>query len=232
MFIQFGATWKSTIAPPTYCPIASDLGESTLTRISKSANKAGTLRTFMEAFVGMEPLLADVLHKLDRRSRKDGASFTSLPLTGWQSYGRPEVLEFNRMIEGTSSAKSKIAVMLPCARARPYRISKTHRRIWRKLETAGYDRSSVDSIVVSSIGIVPERFWNHPVAIAYDSGVPDIYRVLRLMRSFFRKVRYDSAINCLEFAPYSDCLSIIAREGLIGKVRPLCCGREKRLPRP
>ena len=87
-------------------------------------------------------------------------------------------------------------------------------------------------MVVSSIGIVPEVYWDDPVVAAYDSGVPDIYRILRLMRLYFRKAPYIEVIDCLEFKPYSDCLQIVKREGLIHTMRDGPHGRAKSLPEP
>jgi predicted RNA-binding protein len=232
IFVLFGVKWKTATAPRSYVPLASDLSESALTRISKHAQRAGNLRGLVEAFVVSDPLLADVLYILDRRIEARSTGGGSLTLTGWQSYGRPEVLRFNKLVESEARTKHETAVLLPCARARPYGRSKTHKRIWRGLAEQGYGPTHIDRVVVSSIGVVPESLWEHPVVLAYDSGVPDIYRVLRLMRVFFSKARYATVVDCLEFQPYSDCLAIVAREGLIRKV---CVGRQsrsKRLPRP
>jgi hypothetical protein len=233
LFIHFGAHWRDTIAGLSFVPLASDLSEVELTRLCNSAQSRGVLRTLVEAFASLDPLIADVLYKLDRRmSTKIVDPPLRLPLTGWQSYGRPDVLGLNKLIEKSARATFDVAVVLPCARKRPYARSRTHRRIWQKLEAQSVDRSRVDSLVVSSIGIVPEALWEHPVVLAYDSGVPDIYRILRLMRSYFRKARYTLVIDCLEFKPYSDCLQIIAREGVVGDIRAGRCGRAKTLPEP
>jgi hypothetical protein len=233
LFIHFSAQWRDTITGPDFVPLASDLSEVELVRLSNSALSRGVLRTLVEAFASLDPLIADVLYKLDRRmSAKIADLPRRIPLTGWQSYGRPEVLGLNTLIERTARARSSTAVLLPCARARPYVKSKTHRRIWRELEAQSVQRLKVDSFVVSSIGLVPEALWDHPVVLAYDSGVPDIYRVLRLMRNYFLKARYSLVIDCLEFKPYSDCLQIIAREGAVGTVRSVRCGRAKTLPPP
>ena len=99
------------------------------------------------------------------------------------------------------------------------------------MNAVGIAQTHIDEIVVSSIGVVPRNLWDHPVVQAYDSGVPDIYRILRIMRAFFRKARYAIVVDCLEFAPYSDCLSIIAREGLVGLVKNGHPRRSKTLPK-
>lgn len=233
LFIHYGAKWRATVYPRSFVSIASDLTETQLVNICLRARKEGMLRTLIEAFSSLDPLLADVLYKLDRRaSASDGDQSRLLPLTGWQSYGRPEVLALNKLVLASTESSANVAVLLPCARKRPYAASKTHQRIWRRLEADGINRAKVDKIVVSSIGVIPEQLWNHPVVLAYDSGVPDIYRILRLMRLFFKKSYYAAVIDCLEFKPYSDCLAIVAQEGLVGSVRVIQCGRKKSLPQP
>jgi hypothetical protein len=233
LFVHFGALWRDTSVGSSFVPLASDLSEVELMRLTNSAQSRGVLRSLVEAFASLDPLIADVLYRLDRRmSAGTDDSPQRLPLTGWQSYGRPEVLALSKLIERSAKATFDAAVLFPCARKRPYAKSKTHRRIWRELEAQSVDRSKIDSLVVSSIGIVPEALWEHPVVLAYDSGVPDIYRILRLMRAYFQRARYSVVIDCLEFKPYSDCLQIIAREGMVGSVRTVRCGRARTLPEP
>lgn len=233
IFLNFGASWQSTVPPSSFIPVVSDVDEQWLVDICMRARREGALRTLVEAFASLDPLLADVLYRLDRRVvRADVGSASYIPLTGWQSYGRPEVLVLVDQIVRFAQARMSRAVLLPCARKRPYEQSKTHRRIWRALEKAGIRPAFVDKIVVSSIGIVPEEFWNHPVVVAYDSGVPDIYRILRLMRQFFQKTKYSTVFDCLEFKPYSDCLRIVEQEGLIEVVRIETAKRLRPLPKP
>jgi predicted RNA-binding protein len=234
LFVYFGVNWSLTALNGDYAPLASDLPAQELERISRSAQDKGALREMVEAFASLDPLVADVLHRLDRRMVMGSRSPTGrrIRLTGWQSYGRPEILALSEKIRESARAEHLTAVLLPCARKRPYHESKTHKRIWAKLKDRAVQRDSVDKLVVSSIGIVPEHLWDHPIVLAYDSGVPDIYRVLRLMRGYFQKARFEKVIDCLEFKPYSDCLQIVAREGLVGMVDVVRCGRGKSLPQP
>lgn len=234
ILVHFGATFVEPTEPRTYIPLASDLPPDELKALSLKARSNGALREMVEAFASLDPLIADVLHKLDRRRALHLGTSTParLNLTGWQSYGRREVLDLNDLVANIAEAHQDTAVLLPCARKRPYHASKTHRRIWAKLEACGIERARVDSLVVSSIGIVPKSLWDHPVVTAYDSGVPDIYRVLRLLRSYFEKAQYARVVDCLEFKPYSDCLQIVLREGLIGSIVPMLCAKRKVLPEP
>jgi hypothetical protein len=189
------------------------------------------LRQLAEIFTATDPVLADVMHKLDRRLGAHGPDAGGpLPLTGWQSYGRAEVQQLTADISKLPFSGRRRAVAMPCSRARPYGRSKTHRRLWRELACIPIERDSVDVLVISSIGVVPFPFWDHPVVLRYDSGVPDIYRVLRLMRSFFSTHQYDVVVDCLEFQPYSDCLGVVAREGIIGRINEGPGRRVRKLP--
>jgi len=217
LFEHFGAVWADPIPPPTYVPVASDVSAATLRAIVQNAKTQGRLRVLVEGIAAFDPLVADVLHKLDRRTISAPESVqTPILFTGWQSYGRSEVLDFSQRVAESAVARTTTAILLPCARRRPYNLSKTHKRLAKGL-TELFDEPC-DKIVISSLGVIPEAFWCDPVVLAYDSGVPDIYRVLRLMRAFFSRARYDQVLDCLEFEPYRDCLRIIQREGLIHKV--------------
>ncbi|MGC2782146.1 MAG: DUF5591 domain-containing protein [Bradyrhizobium sp.] len=231
IFEHFGARWSDVIDPPSYVPIVSDLSIETLMSMVAQARRQGRLRVLVEGIASFDPLVADVLHKLDRRvSVAVPALVSDIQFTGWQSYGRPEVLDFEARVLRRVSATSRSVVLLPCARRRPYSGSKTHRRLVSALsDTEG---RGGDQIVISSLGVVPAIFWSDPVVLAYDSGVPDIYRVLRLMRAYFCKAPYEFAIDCLEFEPYRDCLRIIQREGLIGEIRPGPMRKVRKLPLP
>ncbi|MGQ3177441.1 MAG: DUF5591 domain-containing protein [Blastomonas fulva] len=234
IFVLWRVRWSNSVLPPQQLPLVTDLTEDEALRLIEAAEARGQLRTFVEAWVSLDPLLADVLHRLDRRAPSPaGTSDAPLPLTGWQSYGRAEVRDLDACIAAAPVGPAGgTTVLLPCARGRPYDGSRTHKRIWRALDAHGVDRAAVDPIVISSIGVVPEAFWTHPVVLAYDSGVPDIWRVLRLMRTFFGRARFARAYDCLQFAPYSEAIRIIVREGLIGEVVQVPVGKPRKLPAP
>lgn len=234
LFTLWHVDWQLSVDPPDPIPMVSDLDEVATIKLIEAAQRRGQLRTLVEAWVALDPLMADVLHRLDRRSRlpADGVHAT-LPLSGWQSYGRAEVQAFDALVAADPPVnEGGTAVLLPCARGRPYRISRTHKKIWRELKIEGVDSSDVCQIVVSSIGIVPEAHWDHPVVLAYDSGVPDIWRVLRLMRAYFARNRFARVYDCLQFAPYSEAIAILAREGLFGEVVRRPPGKLRKLPAP
>jgi predicted RNA-binding protein len=234
LFALWRVSWRGSIDPPDPTPIVSEFDQAATINLISAAQNRGQLRTLVEAWAALDPLIADVLHRLDRRCPPtDGGVGEALPLTGWQSYGRAEVQAFNALIASEAVVPSgETAVLLPCARARPYRNSRTHRRIWSQLTSEGLDRTKVHQIVISSIGVVPEAHWEHPVALAYDSGVPDIWRVFRLMRDYFSRNHFSCVYDCLQFEPYSEAVAILAREGLFSQVLDRAVGRARKLPMP
>lgn len=232
IFVHFGAAWRDAIEPPQSGPLFSDLSVAEIERLARAALARGQSRSLVESAAALDPLLADVLHLLDRRRDVASPETGTVALTGWQSYGRPEVLDLEDRILARPPTPSASAVLLPCARRRPYRLSKTHKRLWRGLDGMGIRQELADEIVISSLGVIPAPFWEDPIVLAYDSGVPDIYRVLRLMRAFFTPRPYERVVDCLEFEPYRDCLRIIAREGIVGRVLDGPARRIRKLPRP
>jgi hypothetical protein len=231
LFEHFRARWSDVIPSPHFVPMVSGLSVEALVQAVESARSRGQLRTLVEGVAALDPLISDVLHKLDRRPGvAAGSPVGTIPFTGWQSYGRPEVLAFELRALDNAVAHSSRAVLLPCARRRPYGGSKTHKRLAKGLTGLGVE--GADEIVVSSLGVIPLALWDDPVVLAYDSGVPDVYRVLRLMRAFFNRVPYAVVIDCLEFEPYRDCLRIIQREGLVGAIEAGPDRKIKKLPQP
>jgi hypothetical protein len=223
LFEYYGLKWADSCSPSEYMPLVSEMSEAQLLQHCVKSKHHGVLRTLVESIVTLDPVLADFLYVLENSvplkhtapkcSISESAKLP-LRLTGWQSYGRPEVRQLEAEIDGIMM-KGAIAVILPCSRHRPYGASRTHARIWRKLREEGYESADSHRVVFTSLAIVPEELWDHPVVMNYDAGVPDIYRLLRLARRFFGRNRYDVVVNCLEFQPYSDVLSILSKENVI-----------------
>ena len=233
LFTHFDARWAKPAAPERFSPLRSNLRVEQLLELIRAAQAEGQTRLLAEGTAALDPLIADVLHKLDRRAAPLApATPAKICFTGWQSYGRPEVLDFEDRVQASALANSRTAILLPCARKRPYHLSRTHARLWRGLRPLGQAPEAVDQIVISSLGVVPSSFWEDPIVAAYDSGVPDVYRVLRLMRAFFSRARYQQVIDCLEFEPYRDCLRIVERERLVGAIVDGPQRNVRRLPRP
>ncbi len=170
LFELFGAVWSDPIVPPSYVPIISDVPIETLRELITSARNRGRLRVLVEGLASFDPLVADVLHQLDRRLGLAVTIASPIQFTGWQSYGRPEVLDFDRRVLSRAAASATTVLLLPCARRRPYSESKTHKRLARGLRKLV--SGPADEIVISSLGVVPFAFWEDPIVLAYDSVFP------------------------------------------------------------
>ena len=228
-FEWFGLPWRGSIAPPSYMPFFSDLNEEAVRSVMEHSRQRGMLRTLLESATACDSVLADCLYIVDHRRQIDRDAVDhdvtairhglvdhrkSLLLTGWQSYGRPSVRALEQAVLKIVP-RHRDAAILPCALRRPYDRSVTHKKIIRLLTAKGLAVHEVDKVVMTAIGLLPEEVWNEPSVVAYSAGVPDVYRLLRLARSFFSDRSYETVFDCLQFEPYSDVLRIVHREGLI-----------------
>jgi hypothetical protein len=219
VFEHFGLAWRQSSPPPEHVPVFSDITEEQTAKLCDLARRAGTSRTFLESVAVLDPIIADFLYIIDNTATEEIAAISDLAdetirLTNWQSYGRPDISALICAIDREISVKPT-ALILPCARKRPYDRSRTHGRVMRRLSELGIDVNNSHRVVITSLGIIPEEFWTHPTVLKYNAGVPDIYRTLRLARRFFRRNCYAKVVDCLEFPPYSDVLRILLNEGAI-----------------
>ena len=190
----------------------------------------------MESATVYDPVLSDFLYIIDNTIKLSGSAEQNdlmeisasqrvtrkrrLLLNGWQSYGRPSIRQLEAEAMKVVPQKD-LALVLPCALKRPYWKSMTHKRVYQKLGELGYHLDDFHRIVITSLGVLPEEVWEMPQVMAYDAGVPDDYRILRLARSYFGKCSYLCVFDCLEFEPYSDVLRIVHREGIIKELRKI-----------
>jgi hypothetical protein len=230
IFEWYGVTWERSIPPKHYLPIFSETEEEGVRLLVERARQHHSLRALVEATSMLDPIVSDLLYIVDNSLPLTAAQLAQdadfvtagkskrLLLNGWQSYGRASVRSLESEVLSVEPPH-KIAVVLPCSLRRPYGQSRTHQRIYRHLRDQGYDLDQVHKVVITSLGVLPEEVWSLPQTLAYDAGVPDIYRILRLARAWFGKARYDLVVDCLQFQPYRDVLQILQRESLIKDLR-------------
>ncbi len=234
VFEYYGLAWRECSQPREYMPIVSEISDGKFALFCQAAKNAGTLRSLVESISVLDPLIADLLYIVDHSVKIPDVPILEytdrgkkmIRLSSWQAYGRPEILQFEEAVDQAWKSKS-VAVLLPCSRKRPYRDSRTHQKIWKALKELGYEQKRVDQVVVTSLGIVPEVLWDHPLVMAYDAGVPDIYRVLRLARRFFGRNPYTRIVDCLQFAPYSDIFRILQREKIVKHLSYCLVGKSR-----
>jgi hypothetical protein len=230
IFEYFGLDWSQTIEPLEYIPFFSDLSESQLLRIINAARNNLSLRPLVESTTIYDSVLSDFLYIVDNTLKIENPIETKelelseigprrpLKLNGWQSYGRNSVRQLETVVDSVEPSSPE-AVALPCALKRPYHRSRTHKRIYDIIKERGYDLSKLHKIVITSLGVLPEEVWDMPQVLCYDAGVPDVYRILRLARRFFKRCAFTTVIDCLNFEPFSDVLRIVQKEGFIEKIK-------------
>ncbi len=145
----------------------------------RAALAEGRLRELVEARLGSEPLLAEMLRYADRdladlleaRAPVTGDGVRAYTLR--ESLSRPEARRFRaRFLERYSPPPSKsVLLLVPCSRTKPYRNSPSHRRILRALDgLPNRPRLHVVS-VTSPLGLVPQELEDVPPARHYDIPV-------------------------------------------------------------
>ena len=153
------------------------LGEE-LARV-RGAIRAGRLRELVEARLGAEPLLAELLRYADR----DLATLLDerTPVTAdatrvyvlRESQRRPEVARFrSRFLERYRPPPSKrVLLLVPCSRTKPYRNSRSHRRFSGALEGLAHLERVHTVSVTSPLGLVPRELEDTYPARHYDIPV-------------------------------------------------------------
>jgi archaeosine synthase len=157
---------------------AEQLMEAELVRV-RVAMRSGRLRELVEARLTAEPLLAELLRYADRilgPLLEERAPVNGGPVRGYvlkESQRRPEVRRFRaRFLERyCPPAGKQVLLLVPCSKTKPYRSSRSHRRIARALEgLEPHERLHVVS-VTSPLALVPRELEDLPPARQYDIPV-------------------------------------------------------------
>jgi archaeosine synthase alpha-subunit len=146
---------------------------------TRAALRAGRLRELVEARLVAEPALAELLRYADRDLARPLEERTPVVADDARDYvlaeahRRPEMVRFReRLIERYRPPPSKTVLLLvPCSKTKPYRRSRSHRRLLGALEgVRPLERVHVVS-VSSPIGLVPQELEDLFPARHYDIPV-------------------------------------------------------------
>ncbi len=146
---------------------------------TRAAIRRGQLRELVEARLGAEPALAEMLRYADADLAGPIEERASLLGAGSRAYvyaeahRRPEMARFRaRLLERYRPPPSKsVMLVVPCSKTKPYRRSRSHRRFFSALEgLPGLERVHLVS-VSSPIGAVPQELEDVPPARQYDIPV-------------------------------------------------------------
>src|SRR5688572_502327 len=74
IFELAGARWKGSSSPDLYVPFVSGLTQQELVKEIRSAQKAGQLRVLVESIAGCDPVIAEVLPRIDVHAKQPPAA--------------------------------------------------------------------------------------------------------------------------------------------------------------
>lgn len=148
-------------------------------RLVRSAARAGRLRELVEARLTAEPQLAELLRYTDRHlgplleERTPVVDSTNRSYVLRESQRRPEVVRFRqRVIERYRPPPSKRTLLLvPCSKTKPYRLSRSHRRLARALDGLRHPERVHLVSISSPLGAVPRELEDFFPARNYDIPV-------------------------------------------------------------
>jgi hypothetical protein len=217
LFEWAGAPWKNSIEPLEYVPLFSGRTEREIVAEIAKARDAGQLRLLTEVAASAEIILCETLQRID-------AGLSALPptetqarrisLTTWHSYNRPDIRAFDATVRRFRQTQPGV-LFIPCAKARPYHRSQSHRRLMQIVRAAGLALDRFDKIVITSLGPVPQTLWEHDLVQRYDTGVRDVYRLFVQLRQLLKGTSYTEAWDLMPFAPYSDIIRLCHLDGLL-----------------
>ncbi len=182
--------------PPSWEPLIYYLGGVVLPPMSFAllgAERAGRLRELVEQACAARPELVDALYKSDMEwetKNRRHQHQTEFVVTNNGSFFRPEVLAFIERLETFEPTRRK-CVLVPCAADKPY-PAPLHKAVAERLPT---DYHMI--IATGVLGLVPEELWG--LMPHYDSGIPNQWRLMKAVESYFGRHAYDRVVVYCDF---------------------------------
>lgn len=217
LFEWGGCPWRDSVEPDVFVPFISGRTEGEVVADIQRARAARQLRLLVDVAASSEVVLSEALQRLDGRlgaSDFDEDSGREIRLTTWHSYNRADVRAFDSLISNFSQRRSGV-LFVPCSKARPYAASQSHKRLLQLARAHGVDVDVLDKVVITSLGPIPEQYWDAPIVQSYDTGIRDIYRLFLQTKALLKQTNYAEAWDLMSFSPYSDILRLCHLEGLL-----------------
>jgi len=192
------------------------------------------LRELTEIFATTHIIIADALYQIDFGSTladtpyaevleetSSGRMMVKNKVSTWQAYGRYPLRKFRQKVITDFVKEKEECLLIPCTLTKPYygnleniTESTTKSNLIKKDIAEG----TRDVVVMTTIGIVPQKYWLDPVDLGYDVRVPDLYSDFTSMKSFFMKNKYEVVRSWLNYPPYIEMLIILEIMGIVKKV--------------
>lgn len=192
--------------------LLNNISAETLLYWSEDCQKQGTLRDLVEMISCSSVKLADLLYQLDFCGKtEDKMPEGHVYQNSWQSYGRSYIRDFHKKVLKDKEYKKK-CMLIPCTKGRPYYsqgavCAFAGREDFKKY----FEDNDYEKIVISNIGIVPQKYWNEELILKYVAGVPDLGRMYQLCREFFTRNKFEEIICFVEYPPYIEIMEILEK---------------------
>jgi len=159
-------------------------------------------RSTLEVLCAARPETVDALWKCDwqwdtDRTARMETRERSFVVTCNGSFWRAEVLDFIEKFRDFVPPSRKV-VLVPCAADKPY-PAKLHQAVLDRMPPDWYLMN-----VTGVLGLVPQAMW--PEMPHYDSGIPNEWRVVQMVRDYFTRFDHTQVIAYVDF--YSDPLQV------------------------
>lgn len=187
------------VSSTVHFPCDRILCSSDVSRALSIALQQGLLREFVESSCCYRPELVDAMWKSDMEwntKRLPVAASKEFVVTNNGSFHRPEVISFLDRCTSAHQWKRGI-VLVPCAADKPY-PAPLHVAV-RSVIPDDYRIA----VVTGVLGVVPEELWGEMPN--YDSGVPNRWRVMEAVRTYFDRCMYEKIVVYSDF--YSEAIS-------------------------
>lgn len=217
LFELCGCDWEGSTPPVEFTPFFSRLTQAEVVAEIETAKRNHQLRLLVEVSASSDVVLCETLQRILAENDKEDEPDGLIALTNWHSYSRSSLRAYDKLLTDYVPSKRK-ALFMPCSKKRPYSGSPTHKRIFRRLMDDGINASDYELIVITSIGPVPECYWNEEVVLRYDTGIRDLYRLLSQLRRLLRGTHLQSALDVVPICQYGEILDILSLEGRLPKV--------------
>ena len=168
------------------------------------AKAGGNLRDLVEMFCAFSPVGADILMQCDYNNLTHDEMPKVTEVSSFHSYNRSYVRELLDEMSHSIAPQHKKCLLLPCSATRPYNESKKHKHIYETI----HNLDEYYKVVITTIGVVPEEYWNHPLILSYNNSYPDLWQVYLRCKEYFSLNKFDEYINCHRYEPFVEIIKL------------------------
>ena len=211
--IYFGhdIDWETVAVGPLRYGLWKTLEKEDVKQWISEAQEKGCFRDLIETFAAFTPLGSDILMRADRKGWTTDHLLEgkkNLVISSFHAYDRSYVREtLDEMSNFKTQTTKEKCVLLPCAARRPYFKSQKHKKLYAEI---GSNIDEYYKVVITTIGAVPEEFWEHPLVLSYENHYPDLWDVYLRCKKFFvnNKDRFKEIRNFHRYEPFLEIIKM------------------------